>query len=82
MSWHNFEPEQMYSRDEVVTKCKAYVNSKRVKSVKEKRLLVRLIDSSGHQSIRYKPQSKKGWGSSPLNPNNWQTRDGNPIVSK
>jgi hypothetical protein len=79
MSWHSFKNEHDYALDDVVARCREYVNSGKVENLKEKRLWIKIIGNSGHQKIVYSPQSERGWGSSPLNPNNWKTPEGKPI---
>lgn len=80
MTWHGYTEGDEVSLDDVVAKCREYINSGNVKNLKEKRLWIKIIGNSGHPVIVYSPQSKLGWGSSPLNTNNWKTPEGEPIL--
>jgi hypothetical protein len=77
--WHSFKKGEEYPLDDVVAECRKYINSRKVNNLKEKRLWIKIIGNSGHSEIVYAPQSERGWGSSPLNANNWKTPGGEPI---
>ncbi len=81
MSWHNFKEGQRVSRDDVIRICAAYINSGKVQNPQEKRLYLKEFENSPHKIIVYTPQGT-GWGSSPLNPNNWRGIDGSFIWEK
>jgi hypothetical protein len=80
MAWHKFTEEDQYRREDVVSACKKHINDGKVKNKKEKWLRLKQISECAHPIIRYSPQGKGGWGKSPLNPHNWQTPKGKPIL--
>lgn len=79
MTWHGYESGKPVKRDDVVAKCEEYINSGKVRNPKQKREQVQQIRDCRHADIVWTPQSYKGWGASPMNPNNWQTLNRKPI---
>jgi len=76
--WHDFVRGKEYALAEVVASCSKHINSGEVEDQKQKKQYLEQIKNSGHAVIRYSPV-KEGWGSSPMNPDSWRTRNGNPI---
>ncbi len=84
MSWHGYKKGNDYARDEVVARCEKYIRSGKVIEPERKMLYVQQIKDSVYERIVYSPRNEKGWGSSPINPDNWQRpgRDGGPICER
>ena len=79
VSWHSFSKGKDYALDKVVAECHKHIESGKVEDKKQKKRYVQQINDSGYSIIRYSPKTEGGWGSSPMNPDNWRTPNGSPI---
>lgn len=82
MTWHPFKLGGLYSLDQIVETCEAYISSGQIINVEEKLRRVELIRNCGHTWLTYRPSAASGWGASPLNENLWKTSKGYPIVPR
>jgi hypothetical protein len=74
-SWHSYQPGQRLRVADVVAACRRHIAGP-VELKEEKSEDIDELERCGHETIVYQPQSEKGWGSSPLNLNNWETEHG------
>jgi hypothetical protein len=79
MPWHPFQKGNPYPADDVIQICQTYLDSGKVKSVREKQGYLERFSDSEFSSFVFSPFSS-GWGASPFNPNCWQSTGGEPIV--
>ena len=78
MSWHNFQPGQEYAQTEVVSVLSQRIRSGNVENPDQKEEYLDLIRAASATRLVFDPKGT-GWGSSPLNPNNWRTPEGVPV---
>jgi hypothetical protein len=82
MSWHGYTAGQQVPVHDVVERCERYVSSGSVVDRHDKDQQLQRIRECGYDVIVYSPTEPKGWGSSPLNPNNWRTVEGKSIYEE
>jgi len=78
-SWHDFQPGQQYTLQEVVSACERRIAQGGVIQGDRKQQLVDLLRKHAPSICVWSPFST-GWGASPFNPNCWQTTDRKPVL--
>lgn len=69
--WWNISEGDVYSKDDVVARCEAYIDSAMFRgNVAEKRQKIGMIQRKNAARLRFSPVGK-GWGKSPLNHKCW-----------
>ena len=79
MSWHNYANGQHVPLEDIIATCEDHIRSGGVTDPDGKQEYLQRIRDCGHELLVYSPQGD-GWGSSPINPNSWQTIDGESIA--
>lgn len=75
MSWWNIYEADVYTKDEIVKRCKDYIASNRFKgNVAEKRQKIAMIERKASRNLAFRPIGA-GWGKSPMNHNCWISTD-------
>ena len=82
MSWHEFQQDQRYPLDTVITDCERRIRDGGVQAADEKQRMVAWMRDNAPATIVWSPQSNLGWGASPFNPRNWHRLDGKPLLSE
>ncbi len=77
--WHPFKAREKYEMSDVVGWCMTHIMSGEVKDKDGKWELLDQFLNCGQFFIVYAPRNAKGWGNSPMNPNNWKTVKGHPL---
>lgn len=79
MSWHPFKKGEIYDKSYIVEICFRYIDSGKVADTDEKRRYVNEIESFLSSQLRFAPTTS--WGASPMNPDAWETLEGESIRS-
>jgi predicted HNH restriction endonuclease len=81
MPWHPFEKGHEYSLEEVVTACEQRILADGVVDKEGKPQLVEHMRRSFPTTVVWAPFAKRGWGTSPFNPNCWRLAKNRPILA-
>lgn len=79
--WHSFKEGRAYPKRRVISDCRYYINSGAVKDPKGKQKYLEAMKACKASEFVFTPRGS-GWGKSPLNPNCWQTPEGEAIWDK
>lgn len=77
-TWHGFARGERVSIEAILAACEKRIRGGHIKDVPAKRRCMAALSGWGHAVLIYSPQSPT-WGTSPFNPNAWETKDGERI---
>jgi hypothetical protein len=79
MSRYPFKEEESYSRTYVISVIETHIRNGTYQNEDVARAWVKKLRESTHDPIVWTPSTEKGFGRSPMDPNNWRTEKGAPI---